>query len=297
MPQLGQSGDVGLGGAVLEGPGATQELLKFHKNRERERMNIPEEPDPIIQLSEDQRVFIYNVGPWRFQQSLASYGEKTIQALEESKVLASNDVAGPLVIDGLPREYYPAEGEAKVIYHRPLKNRGRQSKRPGFDFAMEVIGCGMMVNPSCDLRNFGVFISDYAVKGVDRDGAAVYSAPVKPEKGASEDIWERHKAFLSDVGKAKDLLRKKLARMCEEANLEYARGRFAEVRTEQLYLAARLLKKTELDCAWLKDTAEQSAKESCGGCGKTIKIGILRCECGYRVCDDETWEKVKNRYE
>lgn len=297
MPQLGQqSGDVGLGAAVLEGPGATQELLKFHKNRERERMNIPEEPDPIIQLSEDQRVFIYNVGPWRFQQSLASYGEKTIQALAEDRVLASDDVAGPLVIDGLPREYYPAEGEAKVIYHRPLKNRGRQSKRPGFDFAMEVIGCGMMVNPSCDLRNFGVFISDYATKAAGADGA-VYSAPVKPEKGSTQDAWKAWEAFIKDVNKAKDLLRKKLARMCEEANLEYARGNFASVKNDQMYQAARLLKKTELDCVWLKDTAEQSAKESCGGCGKTIKIGILRCECGYRVCDDETWEKVKKRYE
>lgn len=283
MPALGRTADATEGGLVATGLQDSRAMDQFHRNREKERMNIPDEPEPISELSFEQRVYIYNVSPWRFQQDLASYGTRTIPALDEDKVLKGLFVAGPLVIEGLPKEYYPSEGEAKVIYHKPQKNRGRFSRRPGLDFANEVIGKGMMVNPSCNLEAFGVFVSEQ----VEQE---------KPEKGAPSAAVKAFDKWSSDVKAAQNMLRAKCAKMCEDANIEYARGKFGEIRNDQLYQAARIIEKTEVECKWLADTASAASREACGGCGRINSTGIIKCICGYRVCSDEVWQTVKDRY-
>jgi hypothetical protein len=293
--QLGKAPADG-GSLIPLGLRDSREMDSFHRSREKERMNIPEEPEPISQLSQEQRVYIYNVSPWRFKQEMGSMGAFTIPALDDDKVLTQDlHVAGPLVVEGLPKEYYPSEGQAKVIYHRPTRNRGRQSQRPGLDFANEVIGRGMGVNPASDLTNYGVFVSEFPEpQKPTRDEypnvAAFKEALVKFEASGE---W---KAWVALVHGAQQALRRKCAKMCEDANIEYARGRFGEVRNDQLYQAARLIGKTEVECKWLADTASAASNERCPGCGKTNPTGIIKCICGMRVCSDEQWAAVKDRY-
>lgn len=280
MPAFGAvAGDVGLGAFDARDADA---VARMHREHERDRMYVPEEPDPIRELSEEQRVFIFNVGPWSYQQSLASFGTKTIPGLEEDKVFKNLSVAGPLVIDGLPSELYPAEGEAKRIYHRPLKNRGRQSKRPGLDFAMEVIGCGLMVNPSCDLRNDGVFISEQREQ----------KDPGKNGKPADIEAFQK---WAKDVKKAQQLLRDKCAKMCQDANVEHSRGKFADIRTDKLYQAARLIDGNELQYSWLKDTGKGDNK-GCWSCGMTLKGFALKCSsCGEMQVTQAEFDAEKKR--
>jgi hypothetical protein len=283
MPAFGQrEGNVGLGVVPAVTSNELQQVKEFH--RKVQTMQIPEEPEPIVQLSEEQKVFIYNVSPWRFQQELASYGTRTIPALDEAKCLSGElYVAGPLVIDGIPREYYPSEGEAKVIYHRPLKNRGRQSKRPGLDFAYEVIGKGMMVNPSCDLTNFGVFVSEQPEQ-------------TRPTDNKNTEAQAAYARWTKDVRDAQGKLRAKCAEMCEAANMAYARGTFNDIRgkdgNEQLYIAARLIKKTEMDCPWLKGTAEAADKKHCISCQSVLPGAALKCGvCGELQLTQEEYDK------
>jgi hypothetical protein len=263
----------------------SREMDSFHRNKERERMNIPDQPEPIVELSAEQRVYIYNVSPWRFEQSLGSFGTKVIPALEESQCLKPGElnVAGPLVIEGLPVEWYPADGEAKAIYHRPMKNRGRQSRRPGLDFAVEVVGAGMMNHPSSNLLKFGVFISEQPAQS-------------KPSGNASKEAHEAYQKWVKDVRAAENALREKCAHMCADANMEHARGRFGDVRNDQIYQAAHILNKTELDCPWLKDTAEGSDKIQCWSCQSVIGGKSFKCpKCGELQVTLEEFEAEKKR--
>lgn len=292
MPNFGapaaESGNVGLGIVPYSNANERDQIGEFHRNRERERMNIPDMPEPVIELSQEQRVYIYNVGPRRFQQDLASYGSRVIHPLAEEMVFGDKDgkpnVSTPLVIDGIPFEFYPSEGEAKVIYHRPPKNMGRNSKRPGYDFAMEVIGCGRMVNPSCDLRPFGVFISEFP-------------EPDKPAKGSPQAESDRYAAWISAVKTAQAALRKKCADICQEANVEYSRGNFKDVRHDELYQMARLIRGTEAQYPWLKDTADKAENTACIGCGFTLKAQALKCgSCGTLQVSEEAFAaEIKKR--
>ena len=283
MPQFGTQADEDRGVGIIP-LGSIEDARKvrdFHRNRELARLNIPDEPEPITALSEEQKVFIYNVGPFPFLQPMGSYGQYTIPGLAEAQVFDDAfSVAGPLVIDGLPKEYYPAEGEAKVIYHRPRKNMGRQSKRPGFDFAMEIIGCGMMVNPSCDLRPFGVFVSEQREQ----------KAPSKGGDKAAYDKW------VSDIKAARILLRKKCTEKCQNANIEYSRGKFADIRSDDLYLMARLIHGTELQFGWLKDSGEATDNKTCWSCGTILKGFAMKCSsCGEMQVSAAEFEAAKKK--
>lgn len=282
MPQFGQE-NPGVGVIPYSTPQEAQAIVDQHRNRERNRMLIPEEPEPIVELSKEQRVYIYNVGPCRFQQDLASYGSRTIPGLPKEQVFKGLTVAGPLVIEGIPSECYPAEGEAKRIYHRPLRNRGRQSARPGYDFALEVVGRGMMVNPSCDLIPFGVFISEQ----LERE---------QPEKGSTREQWAAFHKWKADVEGAQKALRAKCSKVCQEANIEHSRGKFAEVRNDQLYVFAELINGTELQYPWLKDSGDKADRKKCWSCGTLLEGFALKCGgCGEMQVTQEEFDAEKAR--
>lgn len=265
MPQLGiRDGDtVG----VLQATRAeAPQVAEFHRNRN--QMMVPERSEPLIEVSQQLQVYIYNVGPKRFQQELGSYGSMTVPGLPEEQVFKGLAVAGPLVIPGLPWEPYPSEGEAKVIDHRPPKNQGLRSKNPGYDFAMEVCGRGRMVSKSCDLYPYGVFISEQPEQS-------------QPRKNASEDDIKAFARWKNDVETAQKMLRAKCSLLCQEANQEYARGNFREVRSDDLYMFARLINGTELQYGWLKDSGDKADNKSCWSCGTVIKGFALKCgQCG-----------------
>lgn len=280
MPQLGAPPAHPGGLDVVRLPAGTNPT-EIHRNRERERMNIPDEPEAISETSLAQQVYVYNAGPWTFVQTMGSMGQFVISGLEENESLKDLNVAGPLVIPGIPKEYYPAEGESKVIYHSPRRNMGKD-RNAGYDFAMEMIGVGMMQTKAADLRPYGVFVSKFA------------EVRKPTEKNAN---WDAYRAWEKQVREAQDALRRKCSELCQEANVEYSRGRFSDVRNDQLYQAARLINGTELQYSWLKDTGEKADNKSCLACGTTLKAMALKCSsCGtLQVSPEEFDAEIKKR--
>lgn len=291
MPNFGtpttDAGNVGLGVVPYSNRTERETIADFHREQQRQRMNIPDIPDSIIEKSEEDRIWIYNVGPRTFLQPMGSLGQYTIHALPEDQVFDDKlSVSRPLIIDGVPFEFYPSEGQARTIFHAPPKIKdvnGRNvgpKEKAGMNLALEIIGIGRHVNASANLRPFGVFISEFPEQQ-------------RPEKGAAKTDWDRFNLWVAQVKAAQAALRKKCADVCQEANVEYSRGKFADVRHDELYQMLRLIKGTEAQYPWSKDTADKMENRNCiAECGAVLKLGALKCGmCGEKQVSDEDYEK------
>ncbi len=268
------------GFAPFVDPGAME---RHHQSKERARIIVPSESKPLRELNEKEQVYIYNAGPWPSLRTLGSYGQLYIQGLDEAKVFDGLAVAGPLVIPGLPSECYPREGMAERQYHTPPETMG-EDLRPGYHFALEVIGRGRMVNSSSDLTPEGIFISLQPEQ--KRPNPDTLKAGKVPE--AQLAAWKR---WESDVKEAQRRLRETCSKMCQDANVEWGRGKFADVRTDKLYQAARLIKGSELQYGWLKDTGDKAENMAL-----LIKQMALKCpHCGAQQVSDEELRAYQER--
>lgn len=262
-----------------------KEMDAHHRKLQRNRMLMPKEPAPITRQSIEGQVYIYNAGPFPFLQPMGSMGQFTIPHLAEDRVVLNTElnVAGPLIIPGLPKEPYPSEGMATILYHGPPENRGERSDNPGLDFAYEVIGKGQGVNASANLEPYGVFVS------LQREQS-------KPEKGATAEAHAAHQRWVKDVKDAQAKLRALCADRCQRGNMEYSRGNFKDYRSDDLYIMARIIKATEMDFPWLKDTAENVDKKSCWSCGTVLKGFALKClACGEMQVTQQEFDAEKER--
>jgi hypothetical protein len=258
-------------------------------------MNTPTIPSLILQESERKKVYIYNVGPWRIQQEMGSKGIYVIPGLEEDKVLAGPNsdhylsVAKALFeVPGIPMEFYPGEGQSKILFEAPPEQPGEDGRtvaiHPGLDFAMEILGVGKGHGSRDDLRPQGLFVSEIPEQS-------------KPKERSTPEEFRLYRQWEQTVLEAQRLFRHMGAEMLREANELHARGRFSEVRNDKHYQVARILKKTELDCPWLKDTAESSDKKECLACGTPIKASSLKCHaCGTLQMSQEAFDaEIKRR--
>ncbi len=80
--------------------------------------------------------------------------------------------------------------------------------------------------------------------------------------------------------------------MCSIANQYHGRNEFALVKDDKYYLAAKVLKKTEIDCPWLKDTEAGSDKRNCiAECGAILPAGSLKCgACGVLQVSEQKYK-------
>lgn len=281
MPQFTQAdqtpGQIGL----IEGVPREQssELGKF--NRGRNAILMPDLPETMTELSERDRVFIYNVSPWQSSQSCGSIGTFTVLALDEEKVVENINggtfhVAGPLTVPGLPYEVYPRDRgeEGKLILHKGRKNRGE--KNPGMDLAREIIGNGVRAGVTSNLSLRGVFISPFL-------------APAD-KKDPNFSKWARM---------VKDAIKNMLqycTEKCQEANAMNARGQFELVRSPELYQMARIIKGTNAQFPWLANVEQATTKSQCPFCQQTIPTKALRCPvCSEQIVSDEEYKAAKDR--
>jgi len=162
----------------------------------------------------------------------------------------------PLVLDGIVSELYPInEGE----YKRTMED--------GYAIAQQILGVGPHLSPRNSFVPYGVFISR--------------SNP--PEK--------------HEIKAAKEKLREKFLELVTEADLAYSQGpKAAEetIRPETHFVAARALRKTEAECAWLKNAQAPAERAECPGCGAVHKVGVMKCrECGFILDQKRYSEAVK----
>lgn len=245
-------------------------------------------PEHILEESQKHNYFIYNVGPWAYNQPTGSMGSKYIPALEESMCLApEHRVAGPLVISGQPYETYPGDGHQRIIWHKSRAHGRNRKEWEGFDFAQNVCGVGHGLPLGQNLLLRGVFISKIAdafdggssARGEQLTG---YRAPAKPEsKGSALD---RYNAFLAEVIEAERALKKHCAEICVEANGWYNSKQFEAHRSDNLFQAFRIIKGTTAEFPWAAGTGDSMlANTACGFCGSTIKGGVAKCP----VCHEQ----------
>lgn len=274
MPTFGIEGGV----SAVIGP---REIANIQQQMERDRTTAPEELEAVEELSEQTKVYIYSVGSWPQQVSMGSLGTQWIPGLSEDKCLIPGDlnVSAPLIIKGVPSEPYPGDGEGRRIYHKPQKNDPNR-KHTGYHLAMEIIGAADKSNKSNDLRPFGLFVSK------------------QPEQNVDSPTFPRWKA---DVLAAQKALATNYAQMCGKATAAWKAGKFQTefMNDERIFMVARVLKKTKVDCPWLENTlASAENKECIAQCGRILPLGSLQCQCGVKQVTDAVYEReIRKRQE
>lgn len=264
---------------------ATREVGEFHRNTERQRMSKPRQRVTLKQ-SRDLQVYIYNVGPFPATVPCASLGPKFIPALALEKVLLAKDlsVSEPLIVEGIPAEPYPSEGRNIWIEHEPEEFLG-YGDNPGLHLALAIIGGAPQSNPMDDLRPKGVFVSEFPEQS-------------KPGKSGSADDYALYEKWAEQVLNARQAFRSWAGEKCGEGHQAHIQGTWGMIKSPLYFTLARILKKTPMECAFLKDTEEASDLKACISCGATIPTIALKCKaCGDVQVSQEAYEleMVKRR--
>lgn len=97
----------------------------------------------MVRAAQQNRIYIYNVGPRTFLQAQGSLGTFTIPACEPGEA-----VSRPLILEGV--YYETVVVDTKKLSHVPTE---------GMDLAKDIIGTGPFKSRDSDLRRFGVFIA------------------------------------------------------------------------------------------------------------------------------------------
>ncbi len=212
-------------------------------------------PNAIKRQSQETQLYIFNVGPKPQEGSGASYGRVMIPPCPEGR-----EYSDAYVVAGLPHEYYNKEGNTlDAQFHGD-----GEMEEPGFDWACQAIGGftkpngqweGKFLHPSGSLEKFGVGISA---------------------------TWPPSSA---DIALAKKKMFAEYAKLVQQANEAHAVGKFASISTDDHFVAARALGKTEKDCRWMEFSASAAPVErqtkNCPSCAEEILIEAKKCKhCG-----------------
>lgn len=244
------------------------------------RLNSAKRPAYIPKAIKDEsrkgQLYIFNVGLKMLEGSGASYGAMPIKPCLAEGTRPPDGYKGkvgeysePLVIPGLPHEYYNKEGNTlDVQFHGD-----GEMEDPGFDFACQVIGGytdpqgewhGKMLAKRNSLEKFGVGIS-------------------RTWPPAKEDVALAKRKML-----AEDQL------LVQEANEAHAIGKFSSISTPDHYVAARRLGKTPFECKWLEMSATVETRQTCPKCRKPYEAGTVEHDCGFILDKKQYDEWVKD---
>jgi hypothetical protein len=216
---------------------------------------IPQMDPMVREVSEANRVYIFNVGPWSHVRAMGSAGTYLIPAC-----LPDKPYSKPLIINGIENEVYPInETECAVLPKsgRPGQLRGDGS---GLLFAQQLLGEGPMLDRRQSLRNFGVFISSTQVPS-EEDLQAARLALAERRQAL---VAEANEIYLTDRNNAAKLITK-----------------------EWHHKAAIDLGRTKEECPWLGDVILPAERKKCGGCGTPYEVGIAICPVCKNILDEE----------
>jgi len=221
---------------------------------------IPTLPDMFRKVSEENRVYIFNVGPWEHLKEFGSAGNFRIPACP-----AGREHSDPLCIDGVVGEPYPKDEVSCVTLPVSGKPRQLSGEGEGIDLALQIIGKGPHVPPGADLVRYGVFIS----------------RTPKPSKEARSAAWE-------------ELQKQHLAHI-REANDEFMRdptNKNGVIQPHWHHVSAHALKKSKAECPWVGESLAPAGRDNCPGCGNVYNVGLEKCACG-RVLDKAKYDAAK----
>lgn len=126
----------------LSAQDATREAVNHQRTMNGSRF-APPMLDIVQDISEQSKVYIFNVGPWMQQRLMGSLGTFNIPACPKDR-----EYSDPVVIDGIVSELYPInEGEMK------------RTMEKGEYIAQQILGVGPFLSPRNSFVPFGVFVS------------------------------------------------------------------------------------------------------------------------------------------
>jgi hypothetical protein len=261
--------------AGVHGPADIEQKLAAEQQALNSSRYIPEEPEIYQKISEQNRLYIYNVGPWMHKRELGSCGVQVIRACPEDQ-----DYSEPLVVNGVEQEPYPMNEVAMVMIPKAGKPGQLTGAANGKAFAEQIIGEGPFIPKSASFVPFGVFIS-----------------PVRftPEGKPHVRFADLSKPSQALITKARAALNQKYTELVREANDAYSRGPSAAnemIQPDWHFIAARKLMKSEAECPWLRDSQAPAERDNCPSCGKVYVMGIMKCGCGY-ILDKPRYDKAK----
>ena len=213
----------------------------------------------FAEISEQNRVYLFNVGPWEHVRELGSAGKFRIPPCPAGK-----EYSAPVVIDGIEEEPYPINETSCVMIPKAGKPGQLSGPADGTLLAQQVLGEGPHVAPNSSFRPFGVGITKQ---------------------------WPPSKV---DLDKARAALHTKKLELVRLANEAYARGprAFDEIfMPDWHFWAAHQLKKSVAECPWLANTQEVAAREYCPSCGESYQVGIMRHSCGF-ILDKKRYDQA-----
>jgi len=309
MPAFGVKEVPGIG-AIFP---ATQETLERHRSMERRKMSRPRQPG-VERASKELEAYIYNVGPFtRKMDTLGSIGVMIIPGLVEKDVLVGLSVAGPLVVPGLPAEPYPGEPRNQWIDHEPKDQLAwidadgevfQLRDRPGIDLGLRIIG-GHEQSPnpiySASPYQQGCFVSTIPAQKEPKEpkepGDKATRVAVREYEKLMLQFEEDFRLWLkweASVKAAQDRFARWAARRGEEQCLAFQNGTY--IRDEELFVLARIFKKTDRDWNFLSGTAENTVKRKCWNCKFVIDGDALTCgHCKERQVSQEEYDKRRQQ--
>ncbi len=230
--------------------GGTREGVLDHQRQMNSSRFVPTLPEMFQKVSEANRIYIFNVGPWPHKRELGSAGIYFIPACP-----ADEEYSAPLVVQGVEDEPYPINERTCTTLPKAGKPGQLSGSGEGSDLAQQIIGVGPHVAPNSSFLPFGVFISRNKV-------------PTKQE-----------------LAQANEQLNRKFVELVRLAGEAHAKGpnAVAEViNPDWHFVAARALRKTVAECPWLANSAVPAERSNCLGCGAVYEVGVLKCrECGF----------------
>jgi hypothetical protein len=237
-----------------------QDDVLAHQRAMNNSRYVPTMPDIVRRVSEENRIYVFNVGPWRHVREMGSAGNWAIPACPDGK-----EYSEPVVIDGVMSEPYPMSEVAMSMLPLAAKARQLAGDGEGWDFALQVLGEGPHIPRNASFKPFGVFLSK--------------SNP--PQK--------------QEVADARRLLNQKYLELVRSASEAWALGpaRAGEVIQASFHhVAARALRKTEAECPWLANTEQLAERADCPSCGAVYSKGIMKCRgCGF-ILDKARYDKA-----
>ena len=210
---------------------------------------VPRMIDFVKKISDENRVYIFNVGPWAHSRELGSAGRWFIKAC-----LAGQDYSEPVIVQGIEEEPYPVNETTCTMLPKSGLPGQLSGPAEGLLLAQQILGEGPHIPKSASFAPFGVFISE--------------TATPKPK----------------DLVRANNALQQKYLDLINEANQALAQGNDAAVQTirpEWHFVAARAMHRSEAECPWLKGSEVGAARENCPSCGDVYSVGVMKCKCGF----------------
>lgn len=255
-------------------------------------------------ISRQTAVYIYSVGCFTEQIPRADKGTLVVFGIQPEKCLIPGDltVSPRAELEGIPSVTYPTEGGGmKWIDTVPPAGIGYDDEdgfhlfeeEAGYYEALVTIGAGPLSQPEHDLRPRGLFVSKFPEQKMPIQPSPLREKATAREVVAHERDTQQYEADLvmfekwkSRVIDAKERFTQYCKDMVQNGNEALSSGQWSKIKAgpgkgEPFITCARLLKYTEVEAPFLKDTIEVAQRKLCMFCGSTMLSDKIVCAaCG-----------------